>query len=212
MVAYGDAEHHDIMKRVCIFGGAFDPPHIGHLGIISTLLNAGAAEEVWLVPTGDRGDKSIRVAAEHRKAMLELFLDENFSGDKAVRLELCQLDQTLASSYTVDLMAHLRQCHPQNEFRFVIGSDLLKDLPLWRETERLKQEVPFFVIPRPGTGLPTACEYRIETLAPEKVSLSGVSSTLVRQLLRDKKRTAGFLTPAVLSYIKSKQLYNTSIT
>jgi nicotinate-nucleotide adenylyltransferase len=212
MVAYGDAEHHDVMKRVCIFGGAFDPPHIGHLGIISTLLNTGAADEVWLVPTGDRGDKSIRVEAAHRKAMLELFLSENFAGDSAVRLELCQLNQSLAGSYTVDLMAHLRHSHPQDEFRFVIGSDLLKDLPLWKETERLKQEVTFLVIPRPGSVFPTSCDYRIETLTPDQVTLSGVSSTLVRQLLRDKKRTAGLLTPAVLSYIKSKQLYNVSTT
>lgn len=195
------------MKRIAIFGGAFDPPHVGHLSNISAVLNSDSAEEVWLVPSGDVRDKPATVLAAHRVKMLELYVQENFKDDSAVRLELSQIRENAPGSYTVELMANLRRVHPNVEFVFVIGSELVKDLPKWREAERLKNEVLFLVVPRPGFAPGDSAGFRLTHL-PESFLLSSIaSSTAARTLLREKKRTAGFLTPAVLSYIKANQLY-----
>src|SRR4051812_41756495 len=121
------------MNRIAVFGGAFDPPHVGHLSIVSALINSALSSEVWFVPTGDIRDKPACAPSAQRTKMLQIFIEENFKSDAAVRLNLCQMEGSSPGSYTIDLMRHLRGLHPDHEFSFVIGSDLLKDLPRWKE-------------------------------------------------------------------------------
>lgn len=195
------------MRNIAIFGGAFDPPHIGHLSNISAVLNSALVDEVWLVPSGDIRDKPSTAKAAHRVKMLELFLQENFKDDSAVRLDISQIRDNAPGSFTIDLMTYFRRSHAKDNFFFIIGTELVKDLPQWKETERLKVEVQFLVVPRPGYSFDAQSEYNL-TLLPESFLLSSsASSTAIRRLLREKKRTAGFLSPAVLSYVKANQLY-----
>ncbi|MBN8548067.1 MAG: nicotinate-nicotinamide nucleotide adenylyltransferase [Deltaproteobacteria bacterium] len=195
------------MKRIAVFGGAFDPPPVGHLSNASAVLNSNLVDQVWFVPTGDVRDKPATALSQHRIAMMEAFVAENFKNDSAVRLELSQIKSPTPGSYTVDLMTRLREGNVGIEFLFVIGSELVRDLPSWKDAERLKKEVRFLVVPRPGTTLAQAPGFQLTHIPEQFLLRSWASSTAVRELLGQKKRTAGFLTPAVLSYILQAGLY-----
>jgi nicotinate-nucleotide adenylyltransferase len=198
------------MIRTAVFGGSFDPPHVGHLGIVSTVLNSGLADQFWIVPTGDIREKTLVVPAEDRARMVELLVEENFGKNAAVRLDRCQIDGSFPGSYTVDLMEHLQQKNPGHEFYFVIGTDLVQDLPQWKDAERLRAQVRFLVLPRPGIKAPQSSGFKLTYVPEAAIISSNASSTLARQLLKGKKKTAGILTPAVLRYITEHRLYGVS--
>ena len=195
------------MKRIALFGGAFDPPHIGHRGAIRSILAANAASEVWLIPTGDRHDKTVRATAPQRVAMLEAFLQENFSNETRVRLDLCQVRGLIGGSYTIDLLRYFKSLHPDSSFLFVIGSDLIPQLPSWKEADSLFQETEFLVLPRPGFSTSVPTNAKISILSCEFLRPSSASSSEARKLLGAEKATAEVLTPAVASYIEQHQLY-----
>lgn len=198
---------HKQLESIAVFGGAFDPPHVGHLGIISAILNASAADRVLLVPSGERADKTHSATTEHRLRMLEIFRNENFGTESAVAIEDGQARGQFSGSFTVELMSSLRQRYPKEKLAFVIGSDLIRDLPDWKDSERLKKEVSFLVVPRPEYSLENPHGFMLSVIDKHWILPTAVSSTAVRSLLAAKKKTAGFLSPAVSQYILTHRLY-----
>ncbi len=185
-------------KRVAIYGGAFDPPHNGHLATIALLLNSGRVDEVLVVPSGQRPDKSGVSAAETRLAMTRRAVEESFSHD--TRVVVSDLHVTGVAGYaTIDLVDYLaRESGDSCEYVVVIGDELLKDLPQWKEYERLRAEARFLVVRRPGEVAPNLPEgWRMEVLdAPDGVGVY-VSSTVLRKLLQAGKSCAGLMPASI---------------
>lgn len=195
-------------KRIGLFGGAFDPPHLGHLTAITLLLNSAQVDEVWLVPVGDdRGDKPPAAPAVARGKMVELMLQESFPGCRQVRLNTVQLEGKLPGSFTIDLWDRMRSDYPRCEFYFVTGADNLKFLSAWKSPERLLNEVHWLVVNRPGETIECSAPKHFR-LVKNAFNLGvNLSSSQLRAMLRKGERVAGLLPLSVAAYIRTTGLY-----
>lgn len=194
-------------RRIAIYGGAFDPFHNGHLAAIALVLNVGAAEQVLVVPSGERPDKRAHVAAVHRLKMVQLGVHEYFANDARVNISELHLNGGIGSA-TIDLLRYLQQSDPSAESRVVIGEELVQDLPQWREPESLRQIANFLVLPRPGTrDLIQPEGWKIERLHPPYQAGVQVSSTTVRSLLAQGLSPAGYLPATIAAYCRHHRLY-----
>lgn len=103
--------------RVALIGGAFDPPHNGHILCVSNLFNSKLVDQVWLVPSGDgRYDKKSEASSALRKKMLEIIVENDFKRDSRIKIELSQIDNPKDPCYTSELLKRLARQHSSNEF------------------------------------------------------------------------------------------------
>lgn len=195
--------------RIALYGGAFDPPHLGHVLAITHVLNSGLADEVWLVPVGDdRGDKEPpQVNALYRKKMSELLIKSYFSG-KPVKLCSLQLDGKLPGSVTIDLLEHLEEIYPKHSFLFVIGADNIAKLQSWTDSERLLKKVEFLVVARPGEDHITPRQGKFTLLKDSQKIEATISSSLARALVREGKCMSGIIPEEIAQFIKANKLYS----
>lgn len=195
------------MKRIALFGGTFDPPHLGHVLTVTALLNSGAIDEVWIVPVGDdRGDKSPIAHAKQRQAMTELMLNEFFLNDP-VRVETVQILGKLPGSYTVDLLKELGSRYPTDEFNFVIGSDNALKIKDWKEGNWLWNNARFIVMPRLGEPEPTELPANFKILATANITQTNAASSAIRTALKLNKKLTGIVPQRVQEYIRKNAIY-----
>ncbi|MDF1562065.1 MAG: nicotinate-nicotinamide nucleotide adenylyltransferase [Deltaproteobacteria bacterium] len=162
------------MAEVALFGGSFDPPHLGHAYVITTVLAREPVEAVWLLPTHSHAFGKRLADFELRRQMCEA-LASIFGG--RVRVDPIEAELAAAAgseahaSRTVETVAALKERYPELDLAWVIGSDLVDEVPTWREPERLRSLCRFVVVDRAGHG------------AGEGVPIPDVSSTEVRARL-----------------------------
>jgi nicotinate-nucleotide adenylyltransferase len=188
--------------KVAIFGGSFDPPHVGHLFTASYVLATGGFERVLVVPVYEHAfDKPLAPFA-HRIAMCRLC----FAGLPAV--DVSELEATLPRpSYTERTLEWIARQHPDWRLRFVMGSDALADTAKWHDYARVVELAPPFVLSRRGHERPE--------LGP--AVLPDVSSTFVRERFErlpdeSARRELEALVPAsVIAYVEEHGLYRGSV-
>jgi len=192
-----------LKKKVALFGGTFNPPHLGHVHVVQQL--AKRFDEVWVVVAADPNKtEKPYVPPEHRLRMAELA----FSGLKNVKIVDVELRRS-GVSYTIDTVRELKAAYPKHEFWWVIGSDLVKDFPRWKQADVLAKTVPFLVVFRPGFPLDAAGLKRF--LQVDVLEDKGVdaSSTQLRAWLHAfRKKDAKKRVPsAVYDYLEENRLY-----
>jgi len=135
-------------QRLGIYGGTFDPPHLGHLILAETAADCLGLTQVLFVPAADPPHKSeddIRAAASHRAAMVERAI----AGNGRFALSRVDLDRP-GPHYSVDMLRLLHEQHPGAELVFLIGADSLRDLPRWSRPLELITLATLGVMRRPG--------------------------------------------------------------
>jgi nicotinate-nucleotide adenylyltransferase len=170
--------------RVALLGGSFNPPHIGHLMAALYVRACLADDEVWLMPTFHHPFGKATAPYEHRVAMCELAARELGPWLKVSRAEA----EVKGEGRTIELLEHLLPRNPGTQFRLVIGSDIIADLPQWRAWDRIKELVTVTVLYR--AGYPAA-----GTVGPP---LAEVSSTEIRQRLGAGEEPGELVPRAVL--------------
>lgn len=188
---------------VGLFGGSFNPPHVGHVLSIAYALSAGLVERVVAVPVYAHAlGKSLAPFAE-RLHMARLAF-EWLPG-----VEVSDIEQSLGTpSRTLETVRALLARHPEWQLRLVVGSDILGELHQWHAFREIERLAPPLVLPRAGAPEPGRPE-AVLRLLPE------VSSTEVRNLLSDWAGGAPAaavqlerLVPrAVLGFIRERALY-----
>jgi nicotinate-nucleotide adenylyltransferase len=177
--------------RVGVFGGEFDPPHLGHLAVVRTARDQLGLDRVLVVPAARPPHRQPSpTPAEHRLRMAEL----TFAGEPRVEVSRIELDRD-GPSYTVDT---LRQLAGQDELVLIVGSD--QQMHQWHEPEEILRLAQLAVAPRGGHGVYGS---DVTELEMEPVDLS---STWLREALA----TGGGIdavVPAVLELIRSHGLY-----
>jgi nicotinate-nucleotide adenylyltransferase len=186
--------------HVALFGGGFDPPHIGHQFIAKILLDRQIADQVWYVPVKHHAFGKQVSADQHRLEMLKLILPV---GDERIRIETYELEK-VGISYTYETLTHLSQQYPENSFSFVIGSDNLPTFDKWLEIHPKLLNFPFYVYPRKGYEMAPLYQGMIPI---ENVPEVAVSSTEVRTKIKNQESVTGLVDPQVERYIKEKGLY-----
>lgn len=199
--------------RLGLFGGSFDPVHYGHLLLAECCREQARLEAVWFLPAALPPHKRDRelTPSERRIEMLELAI----AGHAAFSVSRYETDRG-GVNYTVDTLAHFREEDPEVELFFLLGADMLHDLPTWREPARVCQLTTPIVVRRSGTGEPdfdclgqiTPGE-RVDQIRRRQVEMPeiGISSTEIR-----RRVAAGlsirYQTPrAVEEYIGTHGLY-----
>jgi nicotinate-nucleotide adenylyltransferase len=191
-----------IMERLGLFGGSFDPVHLGHLLVAQAAREELALDRLFFIPAAQSPFKPERqpTAAKERLRMLRLAL----SGK-----EWCEIDEQELRrggvSYTIDTVRDYVARFPQAQFYYLIGTDHVSQLPKWREAEELARLLQFIIIPRPGqreSALPAP--FRGTTLAGFPL---GVSSSQIRERVRAGKAIEHLVPAAVAEAIRNNQLY-----
>lgn len=133
-------------KEICLFGGTFDPVHVGHLIVARAVAEAKGFERVTLVPANTPPHKPpARAPAADRLAMLRLAV----GGDRL--FDVCELELKRAGpSYTLDTLEAMRQQAEGAELCWLIGADMLADLPHWHRVEEVLASARILIADRPG--------------------------------------------------------------
>jgi nicotinate-nucleotide adenylyltransferase len=199
--------------RIGIFGGTFDPVHVGHLILAEQCREQGQLDQVWFVPAFRPPHKpDVRVTPFlHRVEMLGLAV----AGHPAFRVDQLEKDRD-GPSYTVDTLDELHRRHPADDFLLLIGSDTLADLAKWRSPERIVARAGLLVVTRPGSTVLSREDLRTMMKLPEgvEVRLQRVQTPLIDISSHDLRRRAAegrslryFVPRAVECYVHEKRLY-----
>ncbi len=195
--------------RLGVLGGTFDPPHLGHLVLAEAAREQLGLDRMLWVPTGDPWRKSgaAVTAAEHRCAMVRLAVEDN----PVFELSTIEVDRG-GPSYSVDTLTSLGKDFPLWERFFVLGLDALRDLPNWRQPERVIELATFAVAPRGGErpgaseldGLLSGLSERVVWLEMPRID---ISATELRRRAADGRSLRYQVLPAVEAYITHHGLY-----
>ena len=187
--------------RIGLFGGTFNPVHLGHLGLAEAALQQLPLDEVWWIPAHHAPHKELEgpVSAEDRARMVELAIE----GNPAFRLSRVELERP-APSYTIDTVRTLERQHPEHRWFFLIGADTAQELPSWREIDSLRRLVQFVAIPRPGIPAAPSRVGAVRWIQSQSVP---VSSSEVRQRIQRGEGIDTWVPQPVARYIHDKGLY-----
>lgn len=204
-------------QQILVFGGSFDPPHVGHIVLPMLAMEAIGADAVAYIPSASPPHKTgvEQAPAEDRLAMVEAAVaDLPFA--EVLPLELERAEQGIVPNYTVDTLAALRALvGPGPQLRLLIGGDMLRSFDTWREPEQIVALAEPVVMVRP----PDTAESLLAALPAgfERVDWESrlvvlpqldISSTLIRQRLNDGRSIRGLTLSEVESYISSCNLYS----
>mmetsp|Transcript_21897 Transcript_21897/g.70757 ORF Transcript_21897/g.70757 Transcript_21897/m.70757 type:complete len:238 (-) Transcript_21897:58-771(-) len=219
-------------KRVALYGLSANPPtgDAGHAGIVARLASEGF-DEVWVIPVYRHIYESKRKGLEdfeHRLAMCELCFCGPRTQSNGTAVKVLALERELAMEAlardgegarvgSIDLLRHLRSRFPTDAFTWVMGSDTYRDLRagLWKEGDVFLATVPLVVVPRVLASGEPAEEVEVAPGSDVRLlcvnGLGDVSSSAVREALRDPERRAAAAVPGltreVLEYIREHRLF-----
>jgi nicotinate-nucleotide adenylyltransferase len=187
--------------KVGILGGTFDPPHYGHLIIANEVLSTLQLDEIWFMPNQEppHKKKSESIKNEERLQMLELAI----CGNTAFRVETIELHRQ-GPSYTVDTMKMINDQYSNHQFFFIIGADMIEYLPKWHKIDELIKLVQFVGVERPTYSSQT--DYPVLYV---DVPALDVSSSMIRDRVKNGKTIRYLLPDPVIQYIEEKHLYGT---
>ncbi len=198
--------------RIGLFGGTFDPPHMGHLILASEASHQlNLSKLLWVVtPNPPHKVGQPITPVEHRIAMVERCIAHN----AIFQLSRVELDRP-GPHYTVDTVELIQQQEPQAEIILLLGGDSLKDLPTWKNNIGLVSKVhQIGVMHRPGDSFDHSTLFtQIPGLEEKLIFLKSLLHTLssreIRRRIREKEPYQYYVLPTIHEYIEINQLYQT---
>ncbi len=190
------------MERIGIFGGSFDPVHLGHLLVAQAAREELQLSRLYFIPAAQSPFKPDRAPtpAAQRVQLLRLAL----AGLTWTEIDMQEVERG-GISYTIDTLLDYARRFPGGKLFYLIGGDHVAQLPKWRRAEELAGLAEFVVIPRPGeaeAALPTP--FRGCTLAGFPL---GVSSSQIRARVKAGLPISPLTPPAVAEAIRNNRLY-----
>lgn len=189
------------MARIGVFGGTFDPPHLGHLVVASDACRALGLDRVVWVPSAVPPHKrdTVQAPAEARLEMVRAAVD----GDP--RFEACDIElRRPGPSYTVDTLRELAALHPGAELVLLIGADNLREIPTWRDPEGILALARVAVLSRDGAGVPPDAPIPATAVRVTRVD---VSATEVRRRAAAGETIRYLVPDAVRALVERRGLY-----
>lgn len=195
--------------RIGVFGGTFDPPHIGHLLVAGDAAEKLGLDGVLWVPAATQPLKAAQAPAADAEARLRM-VELSVEGDPRFAVERLELERG-GLSFTVDTLALLREQHPAAELTLLLGEDSWSTFPAWRDPARIRKLARVVVLTRDEAGQ-SADEPSAATDAgepPERISTRriDVSATEIRQRVREGRSIRGFVTERVERFIGEHGIY-----
>ncbi len=192
------------MSNIAIFGGTFNPFHIGHFEMLSAVCELGFIDKVLVMPDKIPPHKTFDSVVDdiHRQNMCKIIC-EDFKKAQACFIEF----EREGKSYTVDTLKLLKEKYPDNKFYIVIGGDMLSTLDTWYNWQELIELSSFIAFKREGL-----CDF---DKAYRRLTDSGANITIINSKITDisstelrKKIDKNLLPKKVYKYIIQKGIYN----
>ncbi len=193
------------MKKVCLFGGTFDPPHIGHLLVAQTVAEAEHFEKITFVLAHHPPFKNNFSNVEHRLSMLKMAVSSNPNFDIS-EIEL----QRGGVSFTIDTIKEYKKIEElkSNEIHYLIGSDSLINLHKWDRAEEILHECQVLVAIRPGFRPSSVPGWVLRQIQFANIPRFEISSTTIRKRWTEDKTIRYMVTQPVWEFINAHNLYS----
>jgi nicotinate-nucleotide adenylyltransferase len=194
------------LKRIGLFGGSFDPPHIAHVALAQEALTSLQLDEVRWIPAGQPWQKNRQLAAPaHREAMVRLAIED----EPRFVLDRCELQRS-GASYTLDTVRELQAQLPDGQavdWVLLIGQDQYASLHTWRDWKELLSRVTLAVANRPGASVEVNDEVKRTPHRSVPLPMLDISSTQVRAAVQRGENIGHLVPEKVASYIARHGLY-----
>jgi nicotinate-nucleotide adenylyltransferase len=188
--------------KVGLFFGSFNPIHIGHLIIASIMAETTDLQKVWFVVSPQNPFKPSKGLLHEfdRYDMVRAAVYDSY------KLEVSDIEFNLPKpSFTIHTLLHLKERHPDKEFKVIIGEDNLEGFTKWKSYERILEDYGLYVYPRPDAQ-PSDLKNHPNVKMVEAPVLD-ISATFIRNCIR-KNQSIRYLVPdAVEAMIKAKGFY-----
>jgi len=181
-------------KDIAIFGGKFDPPHLGHQMTIFLALEKFSMDKVWVIPTFSHpfGYRSSSYDLRFRMAEDMVLPWKNTGKVKVLGIEK---EMGTEIVHTVDVIELLKKRHPKFRFHLFIGEDNWKVKDKWKDFSRIEEITENILVIGRGNG-----EYDL--------SLPDISSTEIREMIKEGKDPSNLLPKGIWGLIKERKIYN----
>ena len=204
--------------RFGLYGGSFNPPHIGHLYIAEEVKRILRLDEVVMIPAGDpylKDPLTIANKYDRLEMVKQILLDANN--------DVCYYEievERNGPSYTIDTLRQYKEWYPDASFYVIVGSDAFSEMKNWKENYEILKNSTIVVIGRqqsPYLGYNLQEEKATPYMSwwgdyEDKIIFldipqNGISSTTIRNNIRDNKHWEHLTTEGVVDYIKKHHLY-----
>lgn len=188
--------------NIGILGGSFDPIHNAHLQIAKTALNEFNLDKIIFVPA---------YIPPHKIKLVESDIDRynmlfNVIKDiKQYEIDTYELDSK-KTIYSYQMLDYMADKYKNSKIKMIIGADSFNQLDLWKHPEYIAKKYGFIVFPRPNIKIDIKSPYYDDSDI-SKTIMQDISSTNIRQCLREKKDMSKYVPKQVFDYIKEKGLY-----
>lgn len=186
------------IKKVGVYGGSFNPIHLGHIGIIKYVLAQKKLDKLIVVPVGNPSHREGLISSRVRMEMA-VAACRDIEGVEVSDIEI----REMGTSYTYETLMKLKGIYPEAEFYEIIGEDSADYLHEWKEYHKMIEEAKFIVLRRRGWEYNPA-HANIEVL---ESPIFPYSSTEVREAIRDGRDTSTMITAEVADIIRKYRLY-----
>ena len=211
--------------RLGIFGGTFNPPHVGHLNSLLELQRKAGLDKILMVPAFQSPLKTpLQGATPEQRLEMTRRATESWG----LQFEVSDLEIKRAGiSYTIDTLNSLKAKFPHDELYLILGMDKFEEFPQWKGPEKIIALAHLIVISRPGFDFPTSQEELPEFIQSEvadydfnfielknektiqfvRVKDIDISSTTLRKLLRTSRSVEKYVPLSVENYIREEKIY-----
>ena len=193
--------------KVCLFGGTFDPPHIGHLLIAQTVCEAENFDKVLFIPAFSPPHKNSITSIDHRINMIKIAIEDN------PKFEYSNVDIVRkGTSYTIDSIIDIKNKLnlKKQEVYYLIGSDSLIDLKNWKEPKKILDEAKVIVAIRPGFRPSDIPHWILQDVHFANIPRFELSSSKIRSRWVEDLTIRYMVTLPIWDYINKNNLYNES--
>lgn len=196
--------------KIGIFGGTFDPVHLGHMVISEQVMDELALDRVIFVPGGIPPHKeasSVRASADDRLEMVQAAV----SGNERFSVDRIEVDAG-RPMHSVETVPLLKERSPEDEWFFITGADEVSNLLTWKDPDRLLEEVVMVAATRPGYDLSRLDHLEdglqnFDRIFPVECSRVDISATGIRRRILQRKSIRYLVPEPVYEIIEQKELY-----
>jgi nicotinate-nucleotide adenylyltransferase len=192
------------MRKIGLYFGTFNPIHIGHLIIANYMVENSDLDEIWMVVTPHNPfKKKSSLLDNHHRFELVYKATENYPKLKPSDIEF-KLPQP---NYTINTLAHISETYQDKEFCLIMGEDNLKSFHKWKNFETIIEGHHIYVYPRVSDGTVATQFDTHPKIHKVDAPIVQISSTLIRNGIRDGKNIEPMLPKEVWSYIDEMNFY-----
>jgi nicotinate-nucleotide adenylyltransferase len=189
-------------QKIGLFFGSFNPIHMGHLIIANLMAETTDLKKVWFVVSPQNPFKQSKGLLHEfdRYDMVRAAIHDNFN------LEVSDVEFHLPKpSYTIHTLVHLKEKHPDKDFKIIIGEDNLESFGKWKNYQIILEDFGLYVYPRPGAQL---SEHKLHpNVRFIQAPMLDISATFIRQCIRNNQSVRYLVPDAVEEMIRSKGFY-----